>query len=156
MYVGASYSFVLYSTSAYEFKTASAIPATFALSPAVEPVTSPTINGASLYSAASPTAPLTLGWTAATTNNSARLAGYDVIVYAFPATGAAWGDVIAKLYTADTSLTIPTGLLPAGNYVFVIEAIADGTADVTASPYRSAYPKGTAQVVSAEMTIAGS
>jgi hypothetical protein len=155
--LGATYSFVMYGTSAVEFSSLSTIPSsTYTVSPVVEPVTNPALNTNSIYSSASPTAPLTLSWTAATTNGGARLAGYDVQVYAFPATGAPWGDVLAKLYTTGTSLTIPTGLLSAGNYVFVIEAVADATADVTASPYRSSYPKGTAQVVSAMITISGS
>ncbi len=130
MSLGATYSFVMYGTSAVEFSSPSTIPSsTYTVSPVVEPVTSPMLNSNSIYSSSSPTAPLTLSWTAATTNGGARLAGYDVQVYAFPATGAPWGDVIAKLYTTGTSLTIPTGLLSAGNYVFVIESVADATAD---------------------------
>jgi len=150
------YLFTAYSNSAYEFSSASAIPPSYTLSPAVEPVTSPAINGSNFFADSSPAAPLILSWGAAATNNSAKLAGYDVVVYALPPAGAAWGDALAKLYTTGTSLTIPTGLLSAGTYVFVLEAIADGSADVITSPYRSSYPKGTAQIVSGAITISGS
>jgi hypothetical protein len=148
----------MYSNSAYEFSNASSIPSSYTLKPAVEPVTSPLINGnPTFYTAASQTAPLTLSWTAATTNGGARLSGYTVVVYAVPSSGA-WGNVIVKFFTAapNTSITIPTGALSAGKYVFVIEADADGRADLSASPWRSSYPKGTAQIVSEPMTITGS
>jgi hypothetical protein len=150
------YLFTAYSNSAYEFSGADSIPSSYTLSPAVEPVTSPAINGANFYGDSSPSAPLTLSWGAAATNNGAKLAGYDVVVYAVPSAGATWGDVLAKLYTTGTSLTIPTGLLKAGTYVFVLEAVADGSADVITKPYRSSYPKGTAQIVSGAITISGS
>ncbi len=148
--------FVTYSNSAVEFST---IPATqTVVQPVVELVGSPEING-NWASSATLTAPLALTWTAPTTNGGARLAGYDVQVYAVPTSGA-WGEPVAKLYTANTSLTVPTGILPKGIYVFVIEAVADATADVTgetsSGPFRSGYPKGTAQVVSQAMTISGS
>lgn len=147
--------FTMYSNSAVEFTS---IPSgTQTVQPVVGTVKSPTINGADLFTAASPTAPLKLSWTAPTTNYSARLAGYDVTVYAVPTTPTGyWGSVVAKFYTPTPSVTLPTGKLPAGTYVFVIEAIADGTADVTAKPYRSGYPNGKSQVVSQAMTITGS
>jgi hypothetical protein len=127
--------------------------------PVVYPVTAPTLNGASLYTAASGIAPpLTLSWTAATVNSAisgAKLSGYHVIVYAVPTSGQ-WGSALANLYTPNASLTIPTGLLPAGTYVFVVESRADALANVTSAPWHSHYPRGTAQVVSAPITITGS
>jgi len=144
--------FPLSAISAVQLTT---LPASYTVSPVVNPVTAPLINGADLFTPASPTGPLTLSWTAATTNDGARLSGYHVIVYAVPSSGN-WGASIANLYTPNTSLTVPAGLLPAGKYVFVIESRADATSDVTASPWRSSYPRGTAQVVSAAMTITGS
>ena len=154
---GASQLFTAYSNSAYAWSSASTVPtSTFTLQPAVETVTSPKINGADFYTSSSPSKPLILSWTAAKTNGGARLAGYDVTVYSIPTGSNPWGDLLAKLYTTGTSLTVPTGLLPAGSYVFVIESVADASASLTASPYRSSYPKGTAQAVSAAVTISGS
>ncbi len=144
--------FALSDTSAVEFAT---LPASATMQPVVLPVTAPLINGVDLYSTGPATAPLNLSWAAATTPTGARLMGYHIIVYSVPASGE-WGAAIINLFTTDTELTVPTGLLGPGTYVFVIEARADATANVLSSPWRSSYPKGTAQVVSAPITIAGS
>jgi len=159
--IGAPSSFSTISTSQFSVvpNGATGLGSTITDQPVVYPVTAPTLNGASLYTAASGIAPpLTLSWTAATVNSAisgAKLSGYHVIVYAVPTSGQ-WGSALANLYTPNASLTIPTGLLPAGTYVFVVESRADALANVTSAPWHSHYPRGTAQVVSAPITITGS
>jgi hypothetical protein len=153
---GATQLFTTYSNSAVEF---SSIPTSATVQPVIEPVTSPAINGA-FYSDAQLTAPLNISWTAATIPSGAptgsKVAGYRVVVYAVPTTATPyWDSALAELFTQSTSVTVPTGLLKAGTYVFVIESIADARANVTTTPFRSSYPKGTAQIVSAAMTIPG-
>jgi hypothetical protein len=55
-------------------------------------------------------------------------------------------------YTSQTSVTLPP--LSAGNtYVFAINALVDGTANIQSSPNRSSLPTGFANVVSAPITI---
>ena len=155
---GYTTAFVTYPNAAIEFSSA---PTTATVAPAINPVASATINGADLFTTSSPTKPLVLSWAAATVATGAptgaMIAGYDVLVYAVPtSSGGAWGSPLAKLYTPTPTATVPSGLLPAGTYVFVIESIADAGANVATSPFRSAYPTGRAQVVSAPITITGS
>ncbi len=156
--LGFTKNFSLVSTSQISVtRLSSAIPD----QPVIYPVTAPLINGGDLYTSPSTTlsAPLTLSWAAATLNSAvsgAKLSGYDVIVYAVPSGSDNWGAAITDLYTTSTSLTIPTGLLSAGSYVFVIEARADALAVPSVNPWHSQFPRGTAQVVSAPMTISGS
>jgi hypothetical protein len=130
--------------------------------PVIYPVTAPTINGGSLFTTptTSLSAPLTLNWTAAALNTAvsgnATVIGYDVMVYAAPSGSSSWSSVLADLATTNPPLIVPTLGLPAGTYVVVIQARADANATLTASPWHSKYPKGTAQIVSAPFTITGS
>jgi len=123
------------------------------LAPVVSPVQSPTINGASLFTAATlNTAVIPLSWSAPT---GAVPYGYTVRVYVqttpidgVPTYAAAGGN----FSTAQTSITLPP--LSGGHpYVFAITALADGTANMETGPFRSSLPTGFATVVSAPITI---
>jgi len=153
---GAVNSFALQSASEVEFSNLAGLPTAYTVKPTINPVTSPTINGASLYTTTlSYSAPLTLSWTAgAPVSGGATPIGYRIAVYAVPTSGA-FGNALANIYTTNTSLVLPTLGLPAGSYAFVIEARADATATLTASPFRTSYPRGIAQVVSKAITITG-
>jgi hypothetical protein len=155
---GAVNSFALQSASEVEFSNLAGLPTAYTVKPAINPVTSPTINGASLYTTTlSYSAPLTLSWTAgAPVSGGATPIGYRIAVYAVPTSGA-FGNALANIYTntTNTSLILPTLGLPAGSYAFVIEARADASATLTASPFRTSYPRGIAQVVSKAITITG-
>ncbi len=128
--------------------------------PVIYPVTAPMINTThSLFTSTTLAAPLTLSWTASTLNPAITggvISGYHVLVYEAPSGSSNWGATLADLGTANTSLTLPTLGLPAGTYVFVIQANADPLATPTSNPWHSALPRGTAQIVSAPITITGS
>jgi hypothetical protein len=112
------------------------------------------MNGASLFTAAtSNTSSVTLSWTAPT--GGFTPAGYEIYFSCWnscPDTSQSWGYV----YTSSTSITLPPGLLASGyDYVFDIAAIADSRANYNNAPNRSGYPQAYADVVSADLTIAG-
>jgi len=124
-----------------------------ALAPVVLPVQSPTINGASIFTAATLNTTLVpLSWSAASTGTAPY--GYTVRVYILTTvegvpTYAETGGIYS---TAQTSITLPP--LAGGNtYVFAITAEADGTANMETGPNRSSLPTGFATVVSAPITI---
>jgi hypothetical protein len=128
------------------------LPASPSLAPLVAQVTSPTINGASFFTAATlNTTTVPLSWTAPATGSP-----FGYIVRAFVQTTAANGtptySAAGTFNTALTSITLPP--LSAGNtYVFAIAARIDGTAQMETSPFRSSLPTGTATIVSAPITI---
>ncbi len=125
--------------------------------PVIYPVTAPLINTHDLFTSTTLAAPLTLSWTASALNpaiTGGKISGYHVLVYAVPASGN-FGATLADMGTTNTSLTVPTLGLAAGTYVFVIQANADALASPTANPWHSKFPRGTAQLVSAPITITG-
>ncbi len=131
--------------------------------PLVSTVAAPTITWpgnttpVGMYKFASPAPGMTLSWGAATLNSAvsgaAVITGYHVMVYAAPSGSGSWGTALVDLYTTNLSLTVPTLKLAAGTYVFVIEAKADAEANLLSAPWHSKFPRGTAQVVSAPMTV---
>ena len=131
--------------------SATVAPSSTALAPVVGPVQSPTINGASLFTAAtlSTTTPA-LSWSAPATGSPY---GYRVAVYVLVnPSGVPAYQTAGVFYTSQPSVTLPP--LSAGNtYVFAITALTDGTANVQTAPFRSSLPAGFASVVSAPITI---
>ncbi len=122
------------------------------LAPLVSPVLTPTINGASFFTAATlNTTTVPLSWTAPATGTPY---GYVVRVYVqtTSATGVPTYSAAGSFNAAQTSITLPP--LSGGNtYVFAIEAVADGTAKMETGPFRSTLPTGFATVVSAPITV---
>jgi hypothetical protein len=121
------------------------------IAPIVSAVQQPTINGASLYTAATLTTTTpALAWTAPSTG-----APYGYRITAFveiTADNITTYQIAGVFNTSQTTTTLPP--LSAGNtYVFSIAAEVDGAANVQASPFRSALPTGSASVVSAPITI---
>jgi hypothetical protein len=122
------------------------------LAPLAGPVQNPMINGASMFTPATlSNAAVSLSWTA-----PAGTAPYGYLVVPIKVqldggTGIGLGPV-GEFLTSKTSTTLPP--LPAGNmYLFVIETLVDGSANVETSPYRSSLPHAFTQVVSAPITI---
>jgi hypothetical protein len=127
-------------------------PSSSPLVPLVSTVQNPTINGASLFSAATlNTAAVTLSWAAPATGAPY---GYRVLAFVQTAlpTGVQTYASAGEFFTAKTSITLPP--LSGGNtYVFAITSAADGAANAETAPARSALPTGFATVVSAPITV---
>jgi hypothetical protein len=125
-----------------------------AVAPILSPVQNPTLNGASLFIAATlNTTKVNIGWTAPATGAPF---GYYVSVYQLGATQTppASSYVAAGRYgTTQTSLTVPL-LSPNNTYVFTITANVDAVASIDKAPLRSNIPSAQAGVVSATFTIA--
>jgi hypothetical protein len=127
-------------------------PSSTPVAPLVGPVQAPTVNGASLFTATTVnTASPTLSWSAP---SGTTPIGYNVQVYV--ATTLSSGAVVygraGEFSTAKTALTLVP--LSGGNtYVFSITAIVNGGANMEISPFRSALPTGSSNVVSAPITI---
>jgi hypothetical protein len=127
-------------------------PSSSSLVPLAIPVQSPTIDGASFFTAntvssASPT----ISWSAP--SGTPAPYGYTVRAYAQtlennePSLQQA-----GNFSTSGTSVTLPP--LAAGNtYLFSITTKVDGAANMQTSPFRSALPTGFASIVSAPITI---
>jgi hypothetical protein len=127
------------------------------VTPLVSPVVNPMVNGASLFSPATlNTRVLSLSWQKPTIGAPY---GYTVQVISPSSTGTLSVTRIPTvvLSTAQTSLTVPLELLTAGQtYLISITAKVDGKANMETSPNRSALPTGSADVVSAPITISAS
>jgi hypothetical protein len=131
--------------------SASAAPSNSALVPIVGPVQSPTINGGSLFTAATlNTATPSLSWSAPAAGSPF---GYRVAAFVQTVSGSIPVYATAGVFfTSQTSVTLPP--LSGGNtYVFAITAEVDGTANVQTAPFRSSLPTGFSSVVSAPITI---
>jgi hypothetical protein len=94
-----------------------------------------------------------LSWSAPLTGSPFA---YRVAVYVLTsATAAPAYQAAGVFYTSQTAVTLPP--LSAGNtYVFSVNALVDGTANVQTAPFRSSLPTGYASVVSAPITISSS
>jgi len=130
----------------------SVAPSSNPLAPIVGPVQNPTINGGSLFTAAtlSTTTP-SFSWTAPA---SGAPYGYGLSTYVLSNPSGTPNYLNAGVfYTSQNSVTLPP--LSSGNtYVFAITALVDGgTANIQTSPNRSSLPTAFANVVSAPITI---
>lgn len=125
------------------------------ISPLISQVQNPTINGSSLFVAATvPATGVTLSWTAP---SGAAPTGYKIatlVEATVPLNGSLAYEPGLTFYTAKTSVPLPP--LQAGKiYVFVIAAILDGAANFETSPNRSALPTASVSIISAPITITG-
>jgi hypothetical protein len=125
------------------------------VAPLITAVQNPTLNGSSLFTPATlNTGAVTLSWAPPSTG---KPFGYYIQVFAFSATSFIGVPAYLpgpKFGTATNSVTLPP--LPPGSYVFMITALADGTANMETSPRRSTLPTAYADVLSAPITISSS
>ncbi len=130
---------------------AAVAPSNSPVAPLAFPVVNPTINGGSLYTAATlNTTVMTLSW-----DPSGPISPYGYTVYVLEESQSGGTFVLAEVgayTTALPSVMLPP-LLPDATYLFVITSNADGVANVETSPLRSQLPTGVASVVSAPITI---
>jgi hypothetical protein len=62
--------------------------------------------------------------------------------------------LIGQLYTTNTSMVLPQGLLSSGNsYYFVIESLSRKIFDGSVAPYLETFPEGEADLVSGVITV---
>jgi hypothetical protein len=131
--------------------TFSEAPSSDAYVPMMGPVQSPTINGASIFTAATlNTTAVTLSWSAPTLGTPF---GYTIsVLQQTTVSGQTALESAGVFTTGKTSVTLPP--LTAGNtYVFEIAARADAGANVETKPNRSVLPTAFADVLSAPITI---
>ncbi len=122
---------------------------------AISPVTGATLNGSDMFVAQSgiPASP-TLAWSEPAQGEADA---YSVAVLHVFAQGTRTRSVtVATLLTEASSLTIPPGILQAGqSYVFRIRAIEAEHVDPSTTPFRlNTFPSATADVLTAMMTVA--
>jgi len=125
------------------------------IAPLISQVQNPTINGSSLFVAASvPATGVTLSWTPP---SGTAPTGYKIAALAEltdPLNGSLSYGEAGTFYTATTSVPLPP--LQAGKtYIFVITAILDGAANFETSPNRSALPTASVSIICAPITVAG-
>ena len=120
--------------------------------PVVSPVQSPTIDGQDAF-AGVPTASATpvIAWTAPAVGTPSS---YTVGVYAIDnVAGKTSLDYLLTMYTKDTSVTIPPGMLAGRQgYYFMIAAFVDAI-DRTVKPYWQAEPTAWADALSGSINV---
>ena len=125
-------------------------PPTAVVVPLLSPVQGPQINGASLLTPATlSTGNVTLSWSSPATGQPF---GYYIQVFE-PETV---NSVLQYSLTGQFGVTVNSINLPplgSGTYIFMISAVADGVANMQASPRRSALPTAFVDVLSAPITI---
>jgi hypothetical protein len=127
-------------------------PSSSPIAPLTGPVQNATINGASLFSAATlNTTVVTLSWVPPAQGLAPY--GYEVTVVGTQSSGML--ATAGFFRTAKTSVTLPP-LVPAYTYIFSVTAAVDGTANIETGPYRSSLPAAFSEVVSAPITISSS
>jgi hypothetical protein len=140
------------------YSTTSLPTSTTAIAPPLSPVQNPVLNGTSLFTVGTTaTSTPTLSWNPPT---GLTPIGYGVYIIQLPSPSAPMGvplaSVVEQLFTEQTSLTVPPGILsPGSTYLFIIEAIADARANLLSSPRRSGYPTAYAQAMSGPVAIGG-
>ncbi len=126
-----------------------------AITPPMSPVQNPELDGVSLFTAVTTTTPTPkISW-----NPPTGLVpyGYNVSIIEIASSDSNLLPVVANLHTAQTSLTVPPGILsPGSSYLFVIGALADARANIASSPRRLGYPRANAQATSGPVAIGGS
>jgi hypothetical protein len=119
--------------------------------PIMSTIQNPKMNGADLFTTAiSTTTSVVLSW--GKPSGSVVPFGYDVNFFCVSPSCPA--NASGHVYTADTTVTLPPGLLvPGFSYEFDIAAMADSVASIATSPLRSGYPQAWADVISAQLDI---
>lgn len=127
------------------------VPSNSPLAPLAWPVQNPTINGASLFTAATiDSTVMTLNWSP---TGLASPYGYTIYALQVFQNGGEYELAYAGVFgTAQIPVTLPP-LPPDNTYLFVIATDVDGIANMESSPYRSQLPTSVATVVSAPITI---
>ena len=122
------------------------------IAPLIGPALNPQINGVSLFqdqviSGATPT----LSWQPPALGTASI---YDIALQQFSVVNGTPGvQFIGQLYTTNTSIVVPQGLLSEGNsYCFVIESISQQNSDGNVTPFIETFPVGSAEVVSGVIT----
>jgi hypothetical protein len=122
-----------------------------AIVPIVSPVRAPTVNGVDAFTERTGVG-LTpqVAWTAPSLGTPSS---YAVHVRAIVnASGATRFNYAGSVYTRDTSVTLPPGLLASGQrYFFVVTAYSEPV-DFDATPLQDAYPLGFAEALLAPVT----
>jgi|HubBroStandDraft_2_1064218.scaffolds.fasta_scaffold13219_3 hypothetical protein len=123
------------------------------IAPLVGPALNPQINGVNLFQdqRINGTTP-TLSWQPPALG-TAQI--YFIAVQEFQLTnGNPSLQLKAQLYTTNTSMPVPQGLLTSGNsYCFVIESLDRKNLDGTVAPYLETFPEGAADLVSGVITV---
>ena len=125
------------------------------LTPQITPVQNVKLNGAALVQrVATPTLSPTLTWDPPTTGTPT---GYRVSIYALTLTGSiSTSQQVLDLFTKDHAMTIPGGVLTAGNeYFFLIRAFLTPSVDFTTAPYHAAFPWSHADMLTPVVSTAG-
>jgi hypothetical protein len=125
-------------------------------------VQNPVINGSNLFQATNVSQPLQLNWSAPT---GLTPSGYEVLIdgFSFPSTCPVaplkvtfCPEVVSsvRLFTTDTSITLPSGALQDGvQYQFMIHALADGSTDFLKAPHRGSWNRAYSDVISNLITV---
>lgn len=125
------------------------------LAPVITPVLNVKLNGSGLTQKLNTTllSP-TLSWDAPATGTPT---GYRVSVYQLSKTGSASSyQLLLDLYTNGNSMTIPAGVLSAGNeYFFGIRAYLAPTVDFTTAPYHGVFPWAHTDAITAVLSTNG-
>jgi hypothetical protein len=131
-------------------------PASF--TPQIGPVRNPTINGANLQNPpaiANPDTPVTLSWLPPT-GPAPNM--YEVGVYALATNGTNTNEIVmdttvAFLVTPQTSVTIPAGLLEAGNTYYLTIGAQSAAGFTATSPYRQGFPNAYTSIASGTFAV---
>lgn len=119
--------------------------------PIVSPISAPTIDGEDATAAIDGVSETpTVTWTAA-----AGADGYVATLYHVVQTEQdAAREAVANFYTAGTTITLPPGLLVAGDQHYLkVVAYAQPNTDFEASPFRESFPFGYAESLTALFTV---
>jgi hypothetical protein len=128
--------------------TASTVP----IAPFVGPVQNPMLAGSNIFQPTALNSPAaTLTWTAP---SGAQPFGYYLTIFQLTAssTGSMNYITLARLGTAKTTMAVPF-LTSGGTYIFLLDAVVDGAANMETSPRRSQLPIAHSSVISAPVTV---
>ncbi len=126
--------------------------------PQIAPVRNPMINGANFQSPpaiANPDTPVTLSWFPPAGPAPDM---YEVAVYVLAGTSgigatAQADTILADLVTPQTSVTIPAGLLGAGNAYYVTIGAQSAAGFTATSPYRQGFPNAYTSLASGTFAV---
>ena len=134
----------------YTYQSTTTLPtATTPITPLIGPVQNPKINGKDLFSnqISVGTNP-TISWSGPAVGSAS---GYVITCYRLSASGSSSGlQRKGSFRTRTTSITLPNGIMTAGNtYVITIAAIRANGVDFNSTPFKTALPYGFTSSMSA-------